>query len=91
MTALVERPAMDPSHSIDVEKIRRDFPVLNEKIRDKKLAYFDNGATTQKPLTVIIKNPDKIQPERGIPCLGPGRIARQHIDLARLQGGKPFL
>ena len=53
MTALVERPAMDPSHSIDVEKIRRDFPVLNEKIRDKKLAYFDNGATTQKPLTVI--------------------------------------
>ncbi|HIG55951.1 MAG TPA: cysteine desulfurase [Candidatus Latescibacteria bacterium] len=44
---------MDPSHSIDVEKIRRDFPVLNEKIRDKKLAYFDNGATTQKPLTVI--------------------------------------
>ena len=53
MTALVERPAMDPSHFIDVEKIRRDFPVLNEKIRDKKLAYFDNGATTQKPLTVI--------------------------------------
>ena len=53
MTALVERPAMDPAHSIDVEKIRRDFPVLNEKIRDKKLAYFDNGATTQKPLTVI--------------------------------------
>ncbi len=53
MTALAERPAMDPSYSIDVEKIRRDFPVLNEKIRDKKLAYFDNGATTQKPLTVI--------------------------------------
>lgn len=53
MTALAERPAMDPSYSIDVEKIRRDFPVLDEKIRDKKLAYFDNGATTQKPLTVI--------------------------------------
>ena len=53
MTALAEKPAMDTSHSIDVEKIRRDFPVLNEKIRDKKLAYFDNGATTQKPLTVI--------------------------------------
>ena len=53
MTALAERPSMDPSYSIDVEKIRRDFPVLDEKIRDKKLAYFDNGATTQKPLTVI--------------------------------------
>ena len=50
MTALAERPALA---SLDVAKIRRDFPVLDEKIRDKKLAYFDNGATTQKPLTVI--------------------------------------
>jgi len=51
MTSPAERVAMTPD--IDVEKIRRDFPVLNERIRDKKLAYFDNGATTQKPLTVI--------------------------------------
>ncbi len=39
--------------ALDVEKIRRDFPVLDEKIRDKELVYFDNAATTQKPLTVI--------------------------------------
>ena len=39
--------------SFDIAKIRRDFPVLGEKIRGKDLVYFDNGATTQKPLTVI--------------------------------------
>ena len=50
MTALAERPALA---SLDVAKIRRDFPVLDEKIRDKELVYFDNAATTQKPLTVI--------------------------------------
>ena len=39
--------------SFDIAKIRRDFPVLGEKIRGKDLVYFDNGATTQKPLTVL--------------------------------------
>ena len=38
---------------LDVEKIRRDFPILQERIRDKALVYLDNAATTQKPLTVI--------------------------------------
>ncbi len=38
---------------IDIEKIRNDFPILNEKIYDKKLVYFDNAATSQKPLIVI--------------------------------------
>ncbi len=37
----------------DVDKIRRDFPVLQERIRGKELVYLDNGATTQKPLTVL--------------------------------------
>lgn len=37
----------------DVEKIRRDFPILNQKVNGKALVYFDNAATTQKPLSVI--------------------------------------
>ena len=36
----------------DVESIRRDFPVLQERIRGKELVYLDNAATTQKPLKV---------------------------------------
>lgn len=37
----------------DIEEIRADFPILNKKIYDKPLVYFDNGATTQKPQCVL--------------------------------------
>jgi cysteine desulfurase/selenocysteine lyase len=36
-----------------LEKIRSEFPILNEKIYNKPLIYFDNGATTQKPKCVL--------------------------------------
>lgn len=42
-----------PSVSFDVDKIRRDFPILSQKVYNKPLVYFDNGATTQKPQVVI--------------------------------------
>lgn len=34
-------------------KIRNDFPILKQSINNKPLIYFDNGATTQKPIQVI--------------------------------------
>lgn len=34
-------------------KIREQFPILNQKINGYNLVYFDNGATSQKPLSVI--------------------------------------
>jgi len=37
----------------DVERIRKDFPVLSQKIYGKPLVYLDNAATTQKPACVI--------------------------------------
>lgn len=37
----------------DVQKIRKDFPILRQKVYNKPLVYFDNGATTQKPKAVI--------------------------------------
>lgn len=36
-----------------VEDIRNDFPILSQKVNGKPLIYLDNGATTQKPLSVI--------------------------------------
>jgi len=39
--------------ALDVKKIRKDFPVLSRKVYGKRLVYFDNGATTQKPKIVI--------------------------------------
>lgn len=41
------------SASFDVEKVRRDFPVLDQKIRKKPLIYLDSGASAQKPLQVL--------------------------------------
>lgn len=38
---------------LDLQKIREQFPILNQKINKHDLVYFDNGATTQKPLRVI--------------------------------------
>ena len=37
----------------DISEIRSEFPILSRKVYDKPLIYFDNGATTQKPLCVL--------------------------------------
>ncbi len=50
------REPRQPVHQpegFDVATIRKDFPVLHQKIHGKQLAWFDNAATTQKPLSVI--------------------------------------
>jgi cysteine desulfurase/selenocysteine lyase len=39
--------------AFDIEKIRKDFPILSRSVNGKPLVYFDNGATTQKPISVI--------------------------------------
>ncbi len=38
---------------LDVEKIRRDFPILSKTLEGKPLVYLDNAATTHKPESVI--------------------------------------
>lgn len=38
---------------VDFERVRADFPVLQEQFYDKSLVYLDSGATTQKPQCVI--------------------------------------
>lgn len=38
---------------IDIQKIRADFPILDQEINEKPLAYLDNAATSQKPKQVI--------------------------------------
>lgn len=40
-------------HIIDIDTIRKDFPILDSRIYGKELIYFDNAATTQKPMPVI--------------------------------------
>jgi cysteine desulfurase/selenocysteine lyase len=37
----------------DISEIRADFPLLGRRVYNKPLIYFDNGATTQKPMCVL--------------------------------------
>ena len=58
----------------DVEKIRRDFPILGEQVYGKPLTYLDNAATTQKPQAVIdtlaqYYSKENANIHRGIFCL----------------------
>ncbi|WP_130804756.1 family 2A encapsulin nanocompartment cargo protein cysteine desulfurase [Acinetobacter ihumii] len=64
----LETPSIDPSiqttpnktsfrsnatQPLDIQAIRRDFPILQERVNGRPLVWFDNAATTQKPQAVI--------------------------------------
>ncbi len=39
--------------NFDIDSIRKDFPILSRQVYGKRLVYFDNAATTQKPVPVL--------------------------------------
>ena len=41
------------TYKLNVEEVRKDFPILHRQVNGKPLVYFDNGATSQKPQVVI--------------------------------------
>ncbi len=54
VTALQERKIPEPcGGAFDVARVRRDFPILHQRVHGKPLVYLDNAATTQKPQAVI--------------------------------------
>ncbi|MDG1805010.1 cysteine desulfurase [Flavicella sp.] len=78
---------------IDIQKIRADFPILNEKVNGKPLVYFDNAATSQKPQVVIDSIVDyytKINANihRGVHTLS--QVATDAYEQARLTVQKHF-
>ena len=52
-TAATETQRQSKAAPFDINAIRRDFPILKEKVNGKPLAWFDNAATTHKPQSVI--------------------------------------
>lgn len=44
---------LEPAKTLDVERIKSDFPILERTVNGKRLVYLDNAATTQKPKAVI--------------------------------------
>ena len=43
----------DAGAEVDVQKVRRDFPILRQRVRGRRLVYLDNAATSQKPQVII--------------------------------------
>ena len=48
-----KHPSATERSGLDVMKIRKDFPILEQMVNDKPLVYLDNAATSQKPQVVI--------------------------------------
>ncbi|HEY7159616.1 MAG TPA: cysteine desulfurase [Acidobacteriota bacterium] len=46
-------PVTTIKKGLDIDAVRRQFPILNREVKGKTLAYFDNAATSQKPQSVI--------------------------------------
>jgi len=50
---MLDSTTISISEKPDIERIRKDFPILDQKIFGQPLVYLDNAATTQKPLLVL--------------------------------------
>jgi cysteine desulfurase/selenocysteine lyase len=44
---------LETTKTVDVERVKGDFPILGRRVNGKRLVYLDNAATTQKPKVVI--------------------------------------
>jgi cysteine desulfurase/selenocysteine lyase len=72
--------------NLNLEKIIKDFPVLSQNFNGKRLAYLDNGATTQKPSQVINAMSEYNKHSHGNPHRGAHQLsikATEEYDLAK--------
>ena len=68
--------------SIDVARIRKDFPIFTRTIRDgKKLVYLDSGATSQKPQVVIDAEVDFYTKHNAAAHRGAHQLAEEATEL----------
>ena len=52
-TEIVKNLQYEEADTVNTTEIRKQFPILHQKVNGHDLVWFDNGATTQKPLRVI--------------------------------------
>ncbi|MCE5286916.1 MAG: aminotransferase class V-fold PLP-dependent enzyme, partial [Pelosinus sp.] len=62
-------------------KYINDFPILNKPMNGKRLAYLDNGATTQKPLSVIQAVQDYYEAANANPHRGAYQLSIKATDI----------
>ena len=46
-------PQVDKTPTLDVERVRRDFPILDRTVNGRPLVYLDSGASSQRPIAVL--------------------------------------
>ena len=52
-TISLTKAMVNNTATVDVNKVKLDFPALAQEVNGKPLVYLDNGATSQKPQSVI--------------------------------------
>jgi len=68
--------------SLDVARIRKDFPIFTRTIREgKKLVYLDSGATSQKPQVVIDAEVDFYAKHNAAAHRGAHQLAEEATEL----------
>jgi cysteine desulfurase/selenocysteine lyase len=46
-------PQVDKTPTLDVERVRREFPILDRTVNGRPLVYLDSGASSQRPIAVL--------------------------------------
>jgi len=87
MSAVEQIPVL-PGTTFDLRRIRNDFPILQQQVHGKPLAYLDNAATSQKPRQVIdalsrYYSADNANIHRGVHQLA--ERATRHYEEARVK------
>ncbi|MGA9775276.1 MAG: cysteine desulfurase [Candidatus Dormiibacterota bacterium] len=88
---------MKVAPALDVERIRADFPILNERVNGHPLVYLDSAATSQKPESVIQAIADyyrfaNANVHRGVHALGERAtevFEQARLDVARFVSADP--
>lgn len=89
--------AVDMGQVLDVGRVRRDFPILDERVNGHPLVYLDSAATSQKPERVIEAISDyyrlaNANVHRGVHALGERAtevFEGARLDVARFIGADP--
>lgn len=77
--------------SLDITKIREDFPILDRKVHGKPLVYLDNAATSQTPLSVLneirrLYTTEKANVHRGVHCMSQEATASMEASREKVRG-----
>ncbi|MFW0790538.1 SufS family cysteine desulfurase [Gordonia sp. CPCC 205333] len=73
--------ATDTTQTLDVARLRQDFPILSRTVRDDKpLVYLDSGATSQRPLQVLDAERDFLVTHNAAVHRGAHQLAEEATD-----------